>query len=109
MVKKITAYQADDGTTFTTKAEAEAHDLKLKNLRVIDQFVDQFVNDYAVTSAVARDLKAHIEKNFELLVPLYEDLLKRARKDKSKTAASVPVSAQHTTSSSLQLGDSVAQ
>lgn len=60
---QITQYQAEDGSLFTSAAECDAHDFKLKNGAEIDAAAEAFVNTIGAIDR-SRNMKTNVVGEF---------------------------------------------
>lgn len=86
MARKIVAYEAEDGTTFKSQSDADAHDAKLERDRAIDAIVQEMQRvdpniDVAAISGYLRD------EGSRIAVLLGEKPQKRTRRTKAQMAA----------------------
>lgn len=89
-MKKIVAFEAEDGTTFKTKAEALAYDAKLTSDRIIAGFASE------VAPALAREMSADeageilsqaLRTHGATLVAAFAPVPKRPRQSKTELPA----------------------
>lgn len=95
MAKRIVAYEAIDGTTFKTQAEADAHDAKLKSQEKIQNLVSNIMGASQVIGFMSDDdrltlegeLKAYLSANGPAVVEAFASAPKRSRRTKAEMEA----------------------
>jgi hypothetical protein len=73
-MKPITAFQASDGTLFSTKESAEKHEMMLSKENVVDEFLSSDLNPY--TGHAHRSMARNTVVNWELWKSKNEILVK---------------------------------
>jgi len=95
MAKRIVAYEAIDGTTFKTQAEADAHDAKLKSQEKIQSLVCDIMGALQVVAFMSDDdrvmlegdLKAYLSANGPAFLEAFASAPKRSRRTKAEMEA----------------------
>jgi len=73
-MKPITAFQASDGTLFSTEESAEKHEMMLSKENVVDEFLSSDLNPY--TGHAHRSMARNTVVNWELWKSKNEILVK---------------------------------